>query len=246
MKKLSLLLLALGMFTFIGCSDEEMVDTNLVVQLTYEGEPLTMFTEVNFPDGQKMRFSRVSMYLNEFKLKGEEDHQLFDIEYINLTSSHDSEVKSAEGFVMTFQEVPTGDYTGVSFNIGVPTAQNAMTPEEFGNDEALSNQAEYWPGWKSYIFTKTEGDIDMQNNGEFSGFSLHTGSDQAFQSVSLSKSFEIKENGDAVTLVLEMKDVFEQDGSVYDIINHPQTHSLEQQDQVNEISRNYAKAFSLK
>jgi hypothetical protein len=78
---------------------------------------------------------------------------------------------------------------------------------------------------------KTEGKMDPDGNGVFEnedGFALHLGSNDAFRSVALNKSFTVSPGSSTqLEIIIDLKDMFDMGGSFYDLVARPQIHTLE-------------------
>ena len=236
---------------FLGCDDDDPVagsgDLKLKFKLRYGDQTLVMFEPYTYPTGQKMTFSRFSFFLADVKLKNASGStSIHDISYHNLTNSHTGASSAANGYAYTIGGVKPGAYTSIQFPLGVPKASNDKTPADFSNDHVLSNQAEYWSGWKSYVFTKTEGLIDLDGDGTLEeGYALHTGANESLRTVELPASIVIEEGKEAgLTILVDIKKEF---GSnpIYDIETNPQIHSLSQMPFVKQLIDNLATAFSV-
>lgn len=250
LRLIALILLVLPLL-FAGCEDEDPVtgggDLKLKFKLKYGDQTLVMFDPYTYPTGQKMTFSRFSFFLADLQLKNASGSNLIhDISYHNLTNSHTGAVQAANGYDFTIGGVKAGAYTSIRFTLGVPKASNDKTPAEFSNDHILSNQAEYWSGWKSYVFTKTEGLIDFDGDGTTeSGYALHTGANDALRTIELPANITVEEGKETtVTIVIDVKKEF---GSnpVYDIESNPQIHSLSQAPFVKQLADNLTTAFTI-
>jgi len=109
---------------------------------------------------------------------GETD--LSEIQFIDLTKSHNSQADSEIGTAMSFSNVPVGTYNQLSFGVGVPVDLNKTNPSDYSTTHPLGadNSGEYWEAWDSYIFAKFEGQLDTNGDG-FDGddisFAYHTG-----------------------------------------------------------------------
>lgn len=246
----ALVILVLPIF-FWGCNDDDPIagsgDLKLKFKLRYGDQTLVMFDNYTYPSGQKMTFSRFSFFLADVKLKNASGSVgIHDISYHNLTNSHTGAIQAANGYDYTIGGVKPGSYNSIQFTLGVPKASNDKTPADFSNDHVLSNQAEYWSGWKSYVFTKTEGLIDLDGDGTLeSGYALHTGANESLRTIELPANIVIEEGKEeGLTIIIDVKKEF---GSnpVYDIETNPQIHSLSQMPFVKQLIDNLTTAFSV-
>ena len=130
-----------------------------------------------------------------------------------------------------------------TFNLGLTPAQNALAPNDYPVDSDLSNSAEYWIGWESYVFAKIEGLVDLDNDGNpESTFALHLGSDDIMRSITME---EIDQNGDTYTLDIDidLQNIFERNGDVFDIVETTNIHSLAQINEANFLIDNWQSAI---
>jgi hypothetical protein len=244
-------ILLLCLTVLFSCKDDEPMTKKgslvLLIKLKYGDRDLVMFEDYNYPSGQKMIFSRFSFFLSQVKLKSASGFKdVLDIDYLNLTNSFTGAANAAKGFSYEIPDIDPGQYTGIKFNVGVPKELNDKTPASFDNDQVLSNQAEYWGDWKSYIFTRTEGQIDLDGDGILEeSFALHTGANAAFRTLEFPVSTEITSDGKTMlTMTIDIKKEFGQN-PYYDIVNTPQIHSTTQAAQVKTLIDNLTTAISV-
>lgn len=248
MKKLLLFVFCACMI--LNCKDENLKNeatVNLIFKLKYGGEPLVMFSDYQYPTGEKLFFNRFSFFTSEVQLgNGSGFQQIEDIAYHNLTNSHTSKDLALKGLSFAIPNVIKDNYKSLKFSIGVPKADNDKTPAKF-NEKPLSDQAEYWGDWKSYIFSRTEGQFDSNGDGVVDeDFSLHTGANEAFKTIELPINLNLKDAEEG-TIVVEI-DVKKQFGisKTYDIKANPSIHSRSQLAQTLELANNLSIAFSAK
>jgi len=106
-------------------------------------------------------------------------------------------------------------------------------------------QAEYWPGWNSYVFCKVEGVIDFDGDGTpETDFALHLGADEALVNIELDKDFVVNDNQTTELVIpIELKNIFQNGSAIYDIESDPKTHTLSQADAIAELARNLKTCF---
>lgn len=215
---------------------------DLNIKLEYNGQPLVIFNDYNYPDGKKMDFTRVSFYTSEMKL---DETTINEVEFHNLTNTHSTVELANEGYSWKIENVQPGNYSELSFNIGVPPELNNMDPGSFPSGHPLAKPAENWFSWMSYIFLKIEGNIDFDDDEEAEfGIALHTGSNEALRRLSLDYPVEIKENEETkVNLIFDIYDLFDGPDGLFPIKEYPQIHSLTQLDGVIELSNNLNNSF---
>lgn len=250
MKKLLPVLLLLTIISF-SCKDEPQPGTKvgaveMAFKLTYGDDPLVIQSELEYPDGKAMYFTRVSYYLSDVTLKnGETNVMAEEIKYCRLEEAHRTASDAADGFTLTLDEVPTGSYSELSFGIGVPADLNAKKPSDFPSSNDLSLSGEYWGGWSSYVFCKIEGFIDFDEDGvPEEAFVLHLGGNDALVNIDLDQSFTVTEGNTAdIAIPIDLRKLFYSGDELYDIQENPRIHSLSQNDIVIQLSKNLKECF---
>jgi hypothetical protein len=250
MKRKFIFLLAV-VFTFglVTCDDkEEGNDLTFVFKLNYGLDPLVLFKEYKLPGAQTIFFSRFSMFVSDIKLiKGNEVKTLNQVDYLDLTQSHATIEDAKKGFELKFSKVPSMVYDSLVMTIGVVPQNNNKIPSDF-NQKPLSDQAEYWGDWKSYIFSRTEGKVDLNSDGvPETGFALHTGGNDGLRTIRLKYPISVDfDNLSKYIVEIDLRKQFSGNQSLYDIAKNPQIHSRSQAAQVKELADNLSKAFNIK
>ena len=223
------LLLSILVLLISSCnSDVEVATVELQFTLTYEDAPLVAFDELSYPLGYKVFFTKYSLFLSDISLTSlEGDHQLSQVEFIDLLTGIDDIVSAENGKSLVYQNVPARSYDGLSFNIGVPSEVNATEPASYDVNSPLSNNGEYWVGWTSYIFHKIEGKVDADGDGvPEAGVALHIGSDQAFRRTKINVPISIDKGQETININFDLAYNLNIDGGFFDIIATPQIHHL--------------------
>ena len=140
--------------TSLGCKKEgEQVSIHL--RLTYGGEPMVMTQEYAYPDGKTFLATKVSMYLSDISLEGNDKSlAIADVAFINLSESHRTAESATEGYVLYDEKVDLGRINTLHFNIGLTPEQNRTVPADHPSNSPLAMPGEYWLAWDSYIFFK--------------------------------------------------------------------------------------------
>ncbi len=231
----------LCLVAFPSCGDDE---TSLVInfKLRYGDEPLTMFENLEYPDGKQFNLSRFSFYLSELQI----GNQLIDeARYIDLTASHSTSEKAERGGLFTFQGLSDEQINNVQFSIGLNSTVNATIPGDYSSNDDLSLSSEYWTPWSSYIFSKTEGRLDTDNDQmNETAFALHLGLDDAYRNVSLDTDFMLT-GETTLTIFIDLQKMFDTNGSFYDLEATPQIHQTNSINEINQLCDNLVGAFSV-
>jgi hypothetical protein len=241
-------LLCLSILTFTSCVKDDNVGAMTInFKLKYGSKDLVMLQKYDYPvAGYPLAFNRFSFFISEVTLNSTGGNsEVEDIAYLDLTNSHSTAAGAAVGYNFEIKNIKPGSYTGMTFALGVPALSNSKIPANF-NEKPLSDQAEYWGDWKSYIFTRTEGQIDFDKDGKLeSSFALHTGANIAFRTLRITAPIEITETSPGkINIEIDLQKQFS-GSKIYDIKTNPQIHSLNQGGLVVELVDNLVKAFKL-
>lgn len=235
-----------SILNFSSCVEDDNVSFDINFKLQYGDEPLVMFEDYTYPTGEKMQFSRYSFYLTNLSgITGSGDSgqdQLMDAAYLDFTNQNVSLEGAQEGITLSFRDLGDVDYGQLSFMIGVDPINNDKTPADFNSSNPLSKVAEYWPGWGSYVFSKTEGKIDF-GEAELSPFALHTGGDEAQVDFTVDTEGLGDKGKQTLEVIIDVKKTFGSD-SIYDIRSSPAIHSANQTAQVMELVNNLKSSLS--
>lgn len=205
--RLILLLFMVVVGSFLRCSmphhqDEFFGDVEFVFKGKYANEPLVMGKNYSYFDQSLINFTKSEFFISQIKLKSaSHEHLLTDIAFISLTESHTSIELSEAGYKLKFSNIPVDQYSALSFGIGVPSNLNSKQPSQFDINHPLGEGSHYWSGWKSYIFSKTEG--VMTNGADATNFAYHSGFNSAYRSFEFQKNITVKAN-ETTQIVVEM------------------------------------------
>lgn len=176
------------------------------------------------------------------------DIKILDLDLLDME-------RVAAGEPMTFQvEVPAGNYTGISFWVGLDSTQNANDPAQFDNSNPLSLSAgTFWTWNTGYRFVMLEGYYDTTQNtaGPVSSsrfFNYHTGTNLLYAKAELgnaSTAFTVAE-GDNYTynLDLDLNKVFYGPEDI-NRLQDATTHTTGNFPLADKFTQNFVKAFTL-
>ena len=188
MRSLSLLLF------FVSCEDDDdpvrlATETQLTVDFRadFDGQPLAIQREAYaYPTGEELKVLLFQYYVSDLELlpaDGGAPVRLSDIELIRYNSATDDDTETRT------YEVPTGDYRGLRFGLGVKPELNATDPSSFAADAVL-NEAEFWNPRARYVFAKIEANADLETDGTYeTGLTYHMGSDELYTTVTFDRAF---------------------------------------------------------
>ena len=213
----------------MSCSeDRESSKVDMNFSLTYNGQPLVAFEELDYEEGYKVFFTKYSLFLSEIYLhQGTDQYLLSDVEFIDLLTGINDLTQASRGITISYSDVPVGIFDAISFNIGVPPDLNQTKPADYNPSNPLSNNAEYWEGWSSYIFHKIEGKMDTDGDDDpETGIALHIGSDQAFRNVQRDILLIIDDEREVIKINFELAEILNLENGFYDFLETPQIHHL--------------------
>lgn len=218
------------MMACMSCSEDiEESDVSLLLKLQFNDEPLYAGQEIDYAIGYPVFFTKYSFYLSDIVLTSPEgDHMLSNVEFVDLLAGKADQESAERGTPLSYSGVPARQYTGITFNIGLPSNVNATSPNEYDATSPLSNTGEYWEGWSSYIFHKIEGRIDAPSDpASFeTALALHIGSDAAFRPISISTPFDIDSNTETINITFDLGEALSINGAMFDLMETPQVHHL--------------------
>lgn len=220
MKNFALLLLLLAAVSFSACKDDDDPVTQannftLTFRATYDGVLLEKYK--NYPYGDKViLFDKFNTYLSDITLmNGTAEVKLTDIEWVDFTPNLAPDDKTVE---VTYKyTVPDGNYTGIKLGYGVSADLNAKSPSDFPPEHPLYIESEYWAGWQSYIFTKIQGEVDLDaNDTTETNLFYHCGSDPVYNVATINGTIPVSGTGSLV-VEFDLKKMFTFDGQLLDL-----------------------------
>lgn len=236
---------AVSLLFLAGCKKDEEGALQIVFRATYSGQPLQMLTTQDYAGGQKLQFTRSEFFASDIRLVGN-DRELSNIELIDLSFTNANDAN--RGLVLTFNDIPAGTYSDLAFGFGVASDINATVPTDYPSSSPLSNTGRYWVPWSSYIFSKTEGNLDTVGGATFvphMGFAYHTGANNLYRDLRINSEITIRK--DATTRLVFYVDhaaLLGLPASPLDIKSNPQNHSPEEVGEIQAIVNNLLVALT--
>lgn len=173
---------------------------NLNMKAVWGDEPFSVGTVYSDPFDRPILTESLRAYVSNISVIREDGSEvlLADIALINF---NDGATFSAP--------IPAGRYTGIRFDIGVPTDRNTdQDPAQYPSAHPLSvqsSQGMFWTWNSGYIFVKFEGKVGLDGNpvDMTDPYGFHVGLDQFYRELSFSKSFEIGANATDIDVIFD-------------------------------------------
>lgn len=251
---LLLLFLSVGLVACDNSDDDEPTpddnsDANATLELrldhTYANADLTAGTTYSLATGEQLQFSSFQYILSDFKLfrsNGDTVH-LPEAYFIVDALADNGNVQS-----LNLGELPTGDYTGMTFAVGLPYDLNHIDPTTLADDHPLNNPGMHW-GWNpeaGYKFWKIEGSIDSVNGeaGNLDNALLyHIATDDLLRYVTSFQdyNFSIDEGSNNLAFYAKVEKAFE--GIETEVLNNFSSHTTGNKAIVESIADNRNNVF---
>jgi hypothetical protein len=187
----SLLILAVGLLSLTSCKKESMATVTPPANNNNTSQMGTLYFHIHTNISNTEADSGVVVHdtitNRQFKLN---TAQFFISNVVAHASSGTSYTISGVYLLKTIGEehylvgnVPAGNYSYVSFDVGVDSAANSKQPSAYTAPNPLATASMYNGGWfgGTFIFMNIEGYADTSSNqsGKFAPFSYQTGTDPA-------------------------------------------------------------------
>ncbi|MBS1765495.1 MAG: hypothetical protein JSS90_11065 [Bacteroidetes bacterium] len=198
MKTKALLILIIAASVFAGCKKEKDSGT-VTINLKYsvDGVLLEFDTmKYNNQAGNHYSVTRLEYYLSNITFY-KSDGSFFKtdlIQYVNARTSSTNQ--------MVFNDIPNGNYTGITFNIGIDSAHNYT----YSLPTTTENNNMLWPEpmGGGYHFMKLEG--YFEDAGSTPGFATHIGTNHCLVNINHPENFSVKGNDNNLTLTMNINE----------------------------------------
>jgi methanobactin biosynthesis MbnP-like protein len=245
MRRIYTAVLAVIVVASSGCLKEEKGSVTVVFKGTYGSTPLVMSDTHDYAFGENIQFTKSDFYLSHVRLVNSRGvtNEIIEIELVDL--SYTNEADAAAGYEMTINDIFADTYVRFDFAIGVDPVMNETRPEDWPSSHPLS-ESRYWDAWSSFIFTKTEGNLDTMGNGNADlGWLYHTGSDKLYAALSTNLQLPVEDGGiTRIVFTLDYEKLFGVGDGPIDIKDNPILDSPQDTVEMIKIVENYAKAFT--
>ena len=254
MKKV--LFIALIACLAVACNDDEESTPDAKLFMTFDprfgGEDLQLGSTHTNVHGYPFNVSDVKFYISNIRLHESSGDflQISDIELIRI-----QENKRSLEFV-----IPGGNYTGVSYDLGVPAAMNGTNDPDFSISQypsghplsEVTSAGMYWQWSSGYRFFSLDGRFDLEPNTDDllpSPFSFHTGTDTLFRELGVFKKSVNIEPGETTlfSFAVDIDSIFATAADTINLAEVTSFHGSEDQMETGiKLANNMSKAFVLK
>lgn len=244
-----------------GCKDNNDSDPTATVNLnflaTYDGNPLVFQQTYAYPDGHKLLLQKLDFYISNVALVDANGNktELVDVNFLDFTDNT-TQAEAETPLTITAAKVPAGVYTSMQIGIGVPADLNNENANKLpvGNTLRDTYNAQFWSDWGSFIFLKSEGIYDndndgtIENNGEDHPFGHHCGTNESYVMLTLVKPIEVVANETLdLNFSVDWLQLYNNDNGMLDFSDAANlyTHNPNDLTLAKQIMGNFAKAISL-
>lgn len=195
-------------------------------KLLYGGQPLALFSDVDYPQGFKIKVTRADFMLSKLKFSGITDALIYKDSAVLVSFTETDPIKAKDGLNIIFDDCK-GNFNNLTMGIGVDSLLNSKNPSDFASQDILSNAFYYWDAWKSYIFLKIEGKYDADADGNFEGtFVYHIGTNPLYKVLNLPLSFNAVSGADNTKVVyFDVKKILTNGSDFIDMVKYPTSHN---------------------
>ena len=245
MRSIFATLTVVALIAVASCNKTEYGDIEVVFKAVYGQEPFTTFTDYDYAFDQNIMFSTADMYVCNVDLRTEGGFaELIDVELVDLGFADREDAEA--GYTVLVRDVIARTYQRLDFIVGLDPAKNSGRPEDYPSDDPLA-EPRYWEPWTSYIFAKTEGNLDTLGTGDHDlGFLYHTGTDELARAFQVQESFNVVDGGTTrITITLDYRKLFGVNNDPIDIASKPINHNPTDTVQIIKMVDNYINALTV-
>ncbi len=241
MNKMSILFLPLLIF-LLGCTDNNSTDNmqlegdvQLNFRASFENDDLVMYDQTySYEDDMSLRFQLFQFYISHVALVKEmQDTINGGVELLDVALVSYQDIQSVqaaeEGVSISLSEVPAGLYKGIKLGIGVADDLNVTQPGDHPAGHPLSDN--YWTAATGYIFTKIEGNADLDGSGNYDQkLTFHIGAGELYREKMFIEDIEVPASGLLnLNFSIDVNDILVSGGDYLDFrtVNQDHTNNME-------------------
>lgn len=176
---------------------------------------------INLENNQDIIVSLFRLFLSNITLKSSNE-QLIELNKVALLSPG---IEGENSFTM---DLADGDYSTLTFGLGVDAAMNDSDPSDYANDHPLSIYSSMYWSMLKYRFAKFEAKVNTSGNlGSQSDIAVayHPGTDPLYKIVELPVNLTVSNgNSSQITLAIDMNKLLA-GNNAFDFSKEAQSHS---------------------
>lgn len=178
-------------------------EVSLKININFGSQPLAYNQAYDY-QGMKLKFETLRFYICDFKFYTKDEVFSYPDSYF---------IFDVETLSNVITKLPVGNFTKVSFGMGVDAARNtqsgakAIPAVDYPMDHPLNAVYDMYWGWNpGYIFAKYDGRVDVNSNGIYGeaddvNFSFHPGVNGLFRTIE--RSVNLESDGQSKTIVMD-------------------------------------------
>lgn len=232
MKNLIFILVLSLIFGASKCEDDTspQAQINMNFKASFGTDPLVMFAEdYAYEDGMGVKFQLFQFYISEITLLkdlyGGSETEVLDVELVSFKNIQDANA-AQQGIDISISDVPAGDYEGIRIGLGVDPDLNKTNTGDYTPGHPLSDH--YWSAALGYVFTKIEGNADLEGVGNFEEkLTFHIGTDTYYRTKTFAKAITVEKGANTnLNFNIDLRKVLVNDnGEFLDFRVTPQDHT---------------------
>lgn len=189
-------------FLMISCDkNEDISELKLRIDHRVDGEILELETDLyQNTAGNNYKVLNLKYYISDIKLWRNDIlvKEIEDIHYVDASLMGE--------YTLVFPNLDPGDYTGISYLIGLSEENNVSG----GLENTIANNNMQWPDilGGGYHFLKFEGYFYPENSDQ-QGYAVHLGTSIGLVEGELHSDIQIKEGETMINLAFELNNLFD-------------------------------------
>lgn len=197
MKKRYLILLAAFFMWAADCRKTDFDSGTLEINFKgfFGGEPLMMYAaDYGYAADVQVKWQLFQFFLSDITLIGPDGKRVIKDADLVSFGAVQTAASADEGVTLVIDKVPVGEYTGIELGLGVSPELNKTKPADHSAREPLGSAANYWTDADSYIFTKLEGNADLNGDNNFTDAKLtfHIGDEGGYNTQIFARDLSVQ------------------------------------------------------
>jgi hypothetical protein len=216
----------------MGCDADstgssEPVDVSLAVQGMFGSQSLTTSATYDH-NGAAVTIEAARVYLSDFVLTTADGQEVaFTSEPVTVPAKDENDgdithtvtdkvllAKNDMGMSENpMGEIPAGDYTSISFRVGIVGQDNRVDPTQFPATHPMAKQTDFnnhWSWASGYIYLRMDGEVDTDGDGAVdTHWEAHIGRDANARMVTLDTDFTVSETNNQIHVMVDYQHFIE-------------------------------------